>query len=183
MEPRLKVKYLEKVRAALQKQFNYKNVNEIPKITKIVLNAGVGEAIKDRKILDTVMENMAIVSGQKPRLNKSKKSIANFKLRDGMDVGCSVTLRRNMMWEFLDRFISITAPRIKDFKGFSPNKFDGRGNYNFGIREQFIFPEIDIEKVQFIHGMNITVTTTAKTDEEGKALLKELGFPFKRDRR
>ncbi len=183
METRLKVKYNENVRKSLQEKFNYKNVNEIPKLTKIVLNAGVGEAIKDKKILDTVMENMAIISGQKPRLNKSKKSIANFKLRDGMPVGCSVILRRQMMWEFLDRFISIAAPRIKDFKGFDPNKFDGRGNYNFGIREQFIFPEINIDKVQFIHGMNITIATTAKTDEEGKALLKELGFPFKRDRR
>lgn len=183
METRIKVKYNENVRKSLQEKFNYKNVNEIPKLTKIVLNAGVGEAIKDKKILDTVMENMAIISGQKPRLNKSKKSIANFKLRDGMPVGCSVILRRQMMWEFLDRFISIAAPRIKDFKGFDPNKFDGRGNYNFGIREQFIFPEINIDKVQFIHGMNITIATTAKTDEEGKALLKELGFPFKRDRR
>lgn len=183
METRLKIKYNEKVKKVLKEKFNYKNVNEIPKIIKIVLNAGVGEAIKDKKILDTVMENMAIISGQKPRLNKSKKSIANFKLRDGMPVGCSVTLRRQMMWEFLDRFISIAAPRIKDFKGFDPNKFDGRGNYNFGIREQFIFPEINIDKVQFIHGMNITITTTAKTDEEAQALLYELGFPFKRDRR
>jgi len=183
METRLKVKYDESVKKALREKFNYKNVNEIPKIIKIVLNAGVGEAVKDKKILDTVMENMAIISGQKPRLNKAKKSIANFKLRDGMLVGCSVILRRQKMWEFLDRFISIASPRIKDFKGFDPNKFDGRGNYNFGIREQFIFPEINIDKVQFIHGMNLTITTTAKTDEEGKALLHELGFPFKRDRR
>lgn len=183
MEPRLKTMYKEKVVSLLKEKFNYKNPMEIPKITKIVVNAGVGEAIKDIKVLDTVMEDIAIITGQKPRLNRAKRSIANFKLREGMPVGCSVTLRRDRMWEFLDRFISIASPRIKDFKGFDPNKFDGRGNYNFGVREQFIFPEIDIDKVQFIHGMNITITTTAKTDEEARALLEGLGFPFKRKRR
>ena len=183
MESRLKKKYEKEVRKNLKKKFNYGNPMEIPALQKIVVNSGVGAAKEDPKALERVMNNIITITGQKPRINKSKKSIANFKLREGMSVGCSVTLRRQRMWEFLDRFIAIAAPRIKDFKGFSDKKFDGRGNYNFGIREQFIFPEIDIEKVRDIHGMNITITTTAKTDEEAKALLMEIGFPFKKQRR
>ena len=182
MEPRLKAKYKE-VRKKLKEEFKYKNEMQIPNIKKVVVNMGVGDAIKDYKNIEAAMKDLATITGQKPRLNKARKSIANFKLRDGMAVGTSVTLRRAMMWEFLDRFISVTAPRIKDFKGFSPNQFDGRGNYNFGLREQFIFPEIDIEKVQVIRGMNISITTSNATDEEAEALLRELGFPFKKKRK
>ncbi|MCK4643973.1 50S ribosomal protein L5 [bacterium] len=182
MEPRLKTKYKE-VRKKLKKEFKYKNEMQIPNIKKIVVNMGVGDAIKDYKNIEAAMKDLSIITGQKPRINKARKSIANFKLRDGMAVGTSVTLRRAMMWEFLDRFISVTAPRIKDFKGFKTSQFDGRGNYNFGLREQFIFPEIDIEKVQVIRGMNISITTSNATDEEAEALLRELGFPFKKQKK
>jgi large subunit ribosomal protein L5 len=182
MESRLKAKYKE-ITKELKEKFNYKNVMDIPKLSKVIINIGVGEAIKDYKFLEAAMKDIETITGQKPKINKAKKSIANFKLREGMTVGTSVTLRRSKMWEFMDRFISVVSPRIKDFKGFSPNQFDGRGNYNFGLREQFIFPEINIDKVKNIRGMNITIATTAKTDEEAELLLSKLGFPFKKSRR
>ncbi len=177
-KPRMQVKYEKEVRKSLADKFKYKNLMQIPRITKVVLNIGVGDATKDYKLLEMAVADLQTITGRKPRINRSKKAIANFKLRENLPIGTSVTLRRYIMWEFIDRFVSVASPRIKDFKGFSPNKFDGRGNYNISLREQFIFPEIDMDKVQTIRGMNITFTTTAKTDEEAKHLLSELGFPF-----
>ncbi|MCA9730507.1 MAG: 50S ribosomal protein L5 [Deferribacteres bacterium] len=176
--PNLQTHYKSTVLPALMKQFNYQNVMEAPKLSKIVLNMGVGEAVEDRKNLDNAMADMVIISGQKPQVTKAKKSISNFKLREGMPIGCRTTLRRARMWEFLDRFISIAVPRIRDFRGL-PSKLDGRGNYSLGIKEQIIFPEIDYDKVDKIRGLNITFVTTAKTDEEAAALLAGFGMPFK----
>ncbi len=178
--PRLLVKYKEEVAPYLQKKFGYKNVHQIPKIVKISINAGVGEAIQDSKALEGAARDLAIVSGQKPIITKAKKSISNFKLRQGMKIGAKVTLRRAYMWEFLDRFISVAVPRIRDFRGYPDKSFDGRGNYSLGIKEQIIFPEIDVDKIDKIRGFDITIVTTAKTDEEGYELLKALGFPFKK---
>ncbi|HJV36575.1 50S ribosomal protein L5 [Geomonas sp.] len=163
----------------LMKDFNYKNIMEVPKITKIVLNMGLGEAIQNVKILDSATEELAAIAGQKPVITKAKKSIAGFKLRQGMPIGCCVTLRREKMYEFLDRLISVSLPRVRDFKGISGKGFDGKGNYSMGVKEQLIFPEIDYDKVDKIKGLNITIVTTAKTDAEGKALLKLLGLPFR----
>lgn len=163
----------------LMKDFNYKNIMEVPKITKIVLNMGLGEAIQNVKILDSASEELAAIAGQKPVITKAKKSIAGFKLRQGMPIGCCVTLRREKMYEFLDRLISVSLPRVRDFKGISGKGFDGKGNYSMGVKEQLIFPEIDYDKVDKIKGLNITIVTTAKTDAEGKALLKLLGLPFR----
>ncbi|MCM0082690.1 50S ribosomal protein L5 [Geomonas sp. Red32] len=163
----------------LIKDQNYKNVMEVPKITKIVLNMGLGEAIQNVKILDSAVEELAAIAGQKPVITKAKKSIAGFKLRQGMPIGCAVTLRREKMYEFLDRLISVSLPRVRDFKGISGKGFDGKGNYSLGIKEHLIFPEIDYDKVDKIKGLNITIVTTAKTDAEGKALLKLLGLPFR----
>lgn len=176
---RLKELYKNEVASGLQEQFGYKNVMQIPKVTKVTLNMGVGEAIGDKKLIENALADMQLVAGQKPLITKARKSIAGFKVREGYPIGCKVTLRNDRMWEFLDRLIDIAIPRIRDFRGLSPKSFDGRGNYSMGVREQIIFPEIDYDKVDKIRGMDITVTTTANTNEEGCALLKALNFPFK----
>lgn len=178
--PRLQEKYKKEVMPHLQKRFGYKNVHEIPCILKISINAGVGEAIQDAKALEGASADLAVISGQKPVITQARKSISNFKLRKGMKVGTRVTLRRQKMWEFMDRFISVAVPRIRDFRGYSDKSFDGRGNYSLGIREQIIFPEINVDKIDKIRGFDITFVTSAKTDEEGFELLKALGFPFKK---
>ena len=179
--PRLIEKYKNEVVPHLQKKFGYKNVHEIPKLVKISLNAGVGEAIQDSKALESAVNELTLISGQKPIITKAKKSISNFKLRQGMKIGAKVTLRRDRMWEFLDRFISVDVPRIRDFRGFSDRSFDGRGNYSLGVKEQIIFPEINVDNIEKIRGFDITFVTTAKTDEEAYELLKTLGFPFKKE--
>ena len=176
---RLAELYTTEMVAQLMKDQNYSNVMEVPKLVKIVLNMGLGEAIQNVKILDSAVEEMATIAGQRPVITKAKKSIASFKLRQGMPIGCSVTLRRDKMYEFLDRLVSVSLPRVRDFKGISGKAFDGKGNYSMGIKEQLIFPEIDYDKVDKIKGMNITIVTTAKTDAEGKALLKLMGLPFR----
>jgi large subunit ribosomal protein L5 len=178
--PRLKKRYHEVAVPALMKEFQYKNPMQAPKLVKVVLNMGMGEAITNAKSLDHAAEEMAKITGQRPVITRAKKSIATFKLREGMPIGCTVTLRRERMYEFLDRFISAALPRIRDFKGISPRSFDGRGNYSLGIKEQVIFPEIEIDKVDAIHGMDIVIVTTAKTDEEGRALLSHLGMPYRK---
>jgi large subunit ribosomal protein L5 len=176
---RLKEYYKETVMPQLRKQFGYKSVMEVPRITKIVLNMGVGEAVADKKLLDNAVADMQKVSGQKPVITKSKKSIAVFKIREGYPIGCMVTLRRERMYEFLDRLVTIALPRVRDFRGMSGRAFDGRGNYNMGVKEQIIFPEIEYDKIDVLRGMNITIATTAKTDAEAKALLSAFKFPFK----
>ena len=176
---RLKDFYSETVTKQLKEQFGYKNDMEIPRITKITLNMGVGEAIADRKVMEHAVNDMTKIAGQKPIVIKARKSVAGFKLREGWPVGCKVTLRRSMMYEFLDRLISVAIPRIRDFRGMNPKAFDGRGNYNMGVKEQIIFPEIDYDKIDTLRGMDITFTTTAKTDEEGRALLAAFNFPFR----
>lgn len=176
---RLKDKYVEQVVPALIEKFQYKNVNEVPKLNKIVVNMGVGEAKDNAKILDAAMEDLSTITGQKPIVTRAKKSIANFKLREGMPIGTKVTLRGSRMYEFADKVISIALPRVRDFRGISPKSFDGRGNYAFGVKEQLIFPEIDFDKVDKVRGMDIIFVTTAKTDEEARELLSLLGMPFK----
>ena len=176
---RLKEYYKSSVVSELQKQFGYANPMQMPKVTKVVVNMGVGEASQNRKELDGALEDMAAITGQKPVTTVARKSIANFKLREGMPVGCRVTLRGERMWEFLDRLINVTLPRIRDFKGVSPKSFDGRGNYTLGLKEQIIFPEIDYDKVDKIRGMDITICTTAETNDEGRALLKQFSMPFR----
>jgi large subunit ribosomal protein L5 len=171
--------YQEKVAPALMKRFNYKNRMEVPKLEKIVINMGLGEAIQNIKILDSAVQELSQITGQKPVITKAKKSIAQFKLRTGMSIGCMVTLRKERMYEFFNRLVNVTLPRVRDFKGLSGKSFDGRGNYALGIREQLIFPEIHYDKIDKVKGMNIVVVTTAKTDEEGKELLKLLGMPFR----
>ena len=171
--------YKDTVVAQLQKEFNYKSVMEVPKITKITLNMGLGEAIGDKKIIEHAVGDMTKISGQKPVVTKARKSIAAFKIRDDYPIGCKVTLRRERMYEFLERLISISIPRIRDFRGLNPKSFDGRGNYNMGVKEQIIFPEIDYDKIDKLRGMDITITTTAKTDDEARALLKAFNFPLK----
>lgn len=178
MTPRLLTKYSEVVLPRLKEQFAYGNVMEVPRLAKIVINIGVNEAKLDQKYMDASVNELTIISGQKPMVKKAKKSIAGFKLREGMPVACCVTLRGSRMWEFLDRLISIALPRIKDFQGVSRKGFDGRGNYNLGLKEQLLFPEIDYDKVIRQRGMNITFVTTAKADEEAQAMLAELGMPF-----
>ncbi len=178
--PRLKQKYREEVVPMLMKKFGYKNIMEVPRIEKIVVNMGVGEAVQNIKALENAMNDLAQITGQKPSVRRAKRSEAGFKLRKGMPIGAKVTLRRDRMYDFLDRLISIALPRVRDFKGLSPKSFDGRGNYNFGLEEQTVFPEIDYDKVDKIRGMNITIVTTAETDEEAKALLEALGFPFRK---
>jgi len=177
---RLKDFYSETVIKQLKEQFDYKNAMEIPRITKITLNMGVGEAIADRKVMEHAVGDMTKIGGQKPIVIKARKSVAGFKLREGWPVGCKVTLRRERMYEFLDRLISVAIPRIRDFRGMNPKSFDCRGNYNMGVKEQIIFPEIDYDKIDTLRGMDITFTTTAKTDEEGRALLAAFNFPFRR---
>ena len=179
--PRLKEKYYAEVRDALMKEFGYKNVNQIPKFEKIVVNMGVGEAALDAKAIDGAVADLRAITGQQPLVTHARKSIASFKLRAGMAIGAKVTLRGDRMWEFLDRLIAVAIPRIRDFRGLSPKSFDGRGNYSMGITEQLIFPEIDYDKIDRTRGMDITIVTTAQTDEEGKALLTAFNFPFKRD--
>lgn len=176
---RLQEYYKEAVIPALTEQFSYKTVMQVPKISKITLNMGVGEAVADKKIIQNAAENLEKISGQKPLVTHARKSVSNFKIREGYPNGVKVTLRRERMYEFLDRLISIAIPRIRDFRGFSPRAFDGRGNYSLGIKEQIIFPEIDYDKIDKIRGMDITITTTAQTDEEGKALLTAFNFPLR----
>ncbi len=175
---RLKKSYNEQVLPKLMKEFKYSSVMEVPRLTKITVNIGVGEAIATPKSLEAAVNDLTQITGQKPLLTKAKKSISNFKLREGAKIGAKVTLRRERMYEFLDRLINAAIPRIRDFRGISAKAFDGRGNFNLGIREQIIFPEIDYDKIDKIRGMNITITTTAKTDEESRRLLTELGMPF-----
>jgi len=176
---RLKELYEKEMIPQLTKEFSYKNVMEVPKLEKIVINMGLGEAIQNIKILDSAAAEMMSITGQKPVITKARKSIASFKLREGMPIGCMVTLRKGKMYEFLDRLVNVALPRVRDFKGVSPKGFDGRGNYSLGVKEQLIFPEINYDKVDKIKGMNITVVTTAKTDDEARALLKLLGMPFR----
>jgi large subunit ribosomal protein L5 len=178
MAPRLKERYKEEIVPAMMNEFGYKNVMQAPRIQKVTLNVGAGEAVQNAKALDGATSDLAAITGQHPVITRAKKSIANFKLREGMPIGVMVTLRGNYMWEFLDRMLNATLPRIRDFQGVSPNSFDGRGNYSLGIREQVIFPEIDYDKIDKIRGMQITVCTTAGTDEEGQRLLEHLGMPF-----
>ena len=176
---RLKDYYSKTVVPALVKEFNYKNPMQVPKMEKIVINMGLGEAISNVKIIDSAVQEMAMITGQKPIINKAKKSIATFKLRQGMPIGCSVTLRKNNMYEFFDRLVNAALPKVRDFRGISPNAFDGRGNFSIGLQEQIIFPEIEYDKVEKVKGMNITIVTTAKTDNEARLLLKLMGVPFK----
>ena len=177
--PRLRVEYDTTIKAALREQFGYKNVMELPRLDKIVLNMGVGEATQDKKKVDKAAGEMELIAGQKPVVTKAKKSIAQFKLREGMPIGVKVTLRRERMYEFLDRLVTIAMPRIRDFRGLNPKSFDGRGNYSLGIKEHIIFPEIDFDKMGETWGMDITVCTTAKTDDECRALLTAFNFPFR----
>ena len=171
--------YTKEVVPALKKQFNYKNIMQVPRLDKIVINMGLGEAIQNIKILDSALEEIAAITGQRPVITKARRSIAQFKLRAGMPIGCMVTLRKERMYEFLNRFINIALPRVRDFRGLPPHAFDGRGNYSLGLKEQIIFPEINYDKIDKIKGMNIVIATTAKTDEEGRELLRLLGMPFR----
>jgi large subunit ribosomal protein L5 len=179
--PRLKEQYENEVRARLKERFGYSSMMEVPRLTKITLNMGVGEAKQDSNMLEAAQEQLATIAGQAPSVRRARKSIAAFKLREGMPVGVSVTLRRARMWEFLDRLTSISIPRIRDFRGLNPRSFDGRGNYSMGVREQIIFPEIDYDAIDQVRGLDVTITTTAKTDEEAYTLLRELGMPFARE--
>ncbi|QNN51407.1 50S ribosomal protein L5 [Nocardioides mesophilus] len=177
--PRLKSRYREEILPALHEQFGYANVMQVPGVTKIVVNMGVGEAARDSKLIDGAVKDLTAITGQKPQVTKARKSIAQFKLREGMPIGAHVTLRGDRMWEFLDRLLTLALPRIRDFRGLSPKQFDGRGNYTFGLTEQVMFHEIDQDRTDRARGMDITVVTTATNDDEGRALLKQLGFPFK----
>ncbi len=176
---RLLEHYRKNVVGRLMERFGYENVMQVPRIEKITLNMGVGEAVSDRKVIEHAMNDLALISGQKPVVTRARKSIAGFKIRQGWPIGCKVTLRRERMYEFLDRLINVAIPRIRDFRGFSPKAFDGRGNYSLGVREQIIFPEIDYDKIDAIRGLDITITTTARTDEEARALLEAFDFPFR----
>lgn len=177
-EPRLKTEYRERIRAQMREQFGYTNEMQIPKLDKIVINMGVGEAVADSKKIQSALADLTRIAGQKPVTTKARKSVANFKLREGMAIGAKVTLRKDRMYEFLDRLITIALPRVKDFRGLKPTSFDGRGNYAMGLKEHIVFPEINYDQIDQIWGMDIVVTTTAKTDEEARALLKEFQFPF-----
>lgn len=177
--PRFKTKFNEEVTPALQEQFNYSNVMQAPKFVKVVVNMGVGEAARDAKLMDGAIRDLTAITGQKPLVTRAKKSIAQFKLREGQPIGAHVTLRGDRMWEFLDRLITLALPRIRDFRGLSDQQFDGNGNYTFGLTEQSMFHEIDQDSIDRVRGMDITIVTSAKTDDEGRALLKALGFPFK----
>jgi len=178
--PRLKEKYKKEITPAFIKEFSLKNYMQVPRVEKIVINVGAGEAIQNPKVLDYIVNDISVITGQRPVITKAKKSIAGFKVREGNPIGCKVTLRGNRMYEFLDRLLSLALPRIRDFKGLSLKSFDGQGNYTFGVNEQLIFPEVDYDKIDKIRGMDITIVTTAKEDEQGFALLKYLGFPFKK---
>ncbi|MEX1209156.1 MAG: 50S ribosomal protein L5 [Acidimicrobiia bacterium] len=180
MTPRLKQIYSDTLAAQVKEELGITNPMEIPRLTKIVVNMGLGEAINDKGIIDAAVEDLAAITGQKPKVNKARKSVANFKLREGMPIGASVTMRGDRMWEFFDRLIAVAIPRIRDFRGLNPRSFDGRGNYTFGVTEQLIFPEIDFDKVNKVRGMDITICTTARDDEGAQALLEAFGFPFRR---
>ncbi|MCU1683409.1 MAG: rplE [Amycolatopsis sp.] len=177
--PRLKTRYREEIKAELQKEFSFENVHLIPGVVKVVVNMGVGDAARDSKLIEGAIRDLAAITGQKPEVRKARKSIAQFKLREGQPIGARVTLRGDRMWEFLDRLVTIALPRIRDFRGLSPKQFDGNGNYTFGLNEQSMFHEIDIDAIDRPRGMDVTVVTTANTDDEGRALLRQLGFPFK----
>jgi len=176
--PRLKRRYLEEVAPAVREQLGIENVMRTPTLVKIVVNVGLGEAITDSKALEGAMRDLATITGQKPKVNRARKSIATFKLREGMPIGCKVTLRGDRMWEFFDRLLSIALPRVRDFRGMNPRSFDGNGNYTFGLTEQLVFPEIDYDDIDAVRGMDVTIVTTAENDEQGKALLDAYGFPF-----
>ncbi len=180
MTPRLKQKYIAEVHAALKERLGVMNPHDVPRFDKIVVNMGLGDAISDRSLVDASIEDLSVITGQKPRVNRARKSIANFKVREGMPVGVSATLRGDRMWEFLDRLIHVAIPRIRDFRGLDSGSFDGRGNYAFGVTEQLIFPEIDYDKVAKVRGMDVIICTTARDDEGGRALLEAFGFPFRR---
>jgi large subunit ribosomal protein L5 len=177
--PRLKTRYVDEIKPALQSEFGYGNVMQVPGVVKVIVNMGVGEAARDAKLIDGAVRDLSAITGQKPVVTKARKSIAQFKLREGMPIGAHTTLRGDRMWEFLDRLVSVALPRIRDFRGLSSTQFDGRGNYTFGLTEQSMFHEIDQDKIDRVRGMDITVVTTAVTDDEGRALLRHLGFPFK----
>ena len=179
VQPRLKLRYRSEIRDALQQQFGYANVMQIPTVVKVVINMGVGDAARDAKLINGAVNDLALITGQKPEIRKARKSIAQFKLREGMPIGVTATLRGDRMWEFLDRLVSIALPRIRDFRGLSPKQFDRHGNYTFGLSEQSVFHEIDVDSIDRPRGMDITVVTSATTDDEGRALLRALGFPFK----
>jgi large subunit ribosomal protein L5 len=179
-QPRLKQRYLQEIKSALTEQFSYGNPMQVPGVVKVVVNMGVGEAAKDSKLIDGALRDLTAITGQKPQIRKATKSIAQFKLREGMPIGAKVTLRGDRMWEFLDRLISLAIPRVRDFRGLPPTGFDGRGNYTFGVNEQLIFPEVDYDKIDAVRGMDITIVTTARTNAEGRALLDAFGFPFRR---
>ena len=179
MTPRTLERYRSEVRGKLTEEFGYKNTHQVPSLTKIVVNMGIGEATQNPKLLERAAEELAVITGQKAVIRKARKSIANFKLRAGQSIGCMVTLRGDRMWEFFDRLVSVSLPRVRDFKGVSPKAFDGRGNYSLGIREQIIFPEVDYDSVEQITGLNVTLCTSARNDAEGKALLTHLGMPFR----
>jgi large subunit ribosomal protein L5 len=177
--PRLKTRYREEIAPALRSEFQFANVMQVPGLVKVVVNMGVGEAARDSKLIEGAIRDLGAITGQKPQVTKARKSIAQFKLREGMPIGAHVTLRGDRMWEFMDRLLSVALPRIRDFRGLSPKQFDGRGNYTFGLNEQSMFHEIDQDRIDRVRGMDITVVTTATTDDEGRALLRHLGFPFK----
>jgi large subunit ribosomal protein L5 len=177
--PRLKLRYREEISSGLREEFGYANVMQVPRMVKIVVNMGVGEAARDSKLIEGAVRDLAVITGQKPQVTRARRSIAQFKLREGMPIGAHVTLRGDRMWEFLDRLLSVALPRIRDFRGLSPKQFDGRGNYTFGLNEQSMFHEIDQDRIDRVRGMDITIVTTATTDDEGRALLRRLGFPFK----
>jgi large subunit ribosomal protein L5 len=177
--PRLKTKYADSIKSTLIEEFKYENVNQVPRLVKVVVNMGVGDAAKDSKLIDGAVRDLTLITGQKPQVTKARKSIAQFKLREGMPIGAHATLRGDRMWEFVDRLVTLALPRIRDFRGLSGKQFDGNGNYTFGLTEQVMFHEIDQDSIDRTRGMDITVVTTAKTDDEGRALLKALGFPFK----
>lgn len=179
--PRLKGRYQEEILPALREEFGYTNVNQVPKLVKVVVNMGVGEAARDSKLIEGAVRDLATITGQKPQVTKARKSIAQFKLREGMPIGAHTTLRGDRMWEFVDRLITLALPRIRDFRGLSPKQFDGQGNYTFGLTEQVMFHEIDPDKIDRVRGMDITIVTTASNDDEGRSLLRRLGFPFKED--
>jgi large subunit ribosomal protein L5 len=178
-KPRLKLRYREEIAPALREEFDFPNVMQVPTVTKVIVNMGVGEAARDSKLMDGAIRDLAAITGQKPQVTRARKSIAQFKLREGMPIGAHTTIRGDRMWEFLDRLLSVALPRIRDFRGLSPRQFDGRGNYTFGLNEQAMFYEIDQDRTDRVRGMDITVVTTATTDDEGRALLRRLGFPFK----
>lgn len=181
MTPRLKTRYVDEVAPRLRSELGISNVMEVPRFTKIVVNMGVGEAVSDRKQIESASEELARITGQKPRVNRARKSVAGFKIREGMPIGVSVTLRGDRMWEFLDRLLAVAIPRVRDFRGLNPRSFDGRGNYSFGLTEQLIFPEIDFDRVTVTRGMDVTICTSAASDAHARALLDAFGFPFRKD--